>query len=62
MITTFNEYLEPSFELTKEETEELVETGYVVTDDGFCITMMDNEIKMYKEFDEYEGLTLYKEK
>lgn len=62
MITTFNEYLEPSFELTKEETEELVQTGFVVTDDGFCITMMDNHIQVFKEFEDYEGLSLYREK
>lgn len=62
MITTFNEYLEPSFELTKEETEELTETGFVVTDDGFCITMMDNHIQVFKEFEDYEGITLYREK
>ena len=50
----------PSFELDKLETQELVETGYVVTDDGFCITMMDNEITVYKEFEEYDGIKLYR--
>lgn len=58
MITTFNKDLVPSYELTKEETQELVETGYVVTDDGFCITMMDNQIQVFKEFEDYEGLKL----
>ena len=60
MKTTFNNEMVPSFELDKLETQELVETGYVVTDDGFCITMMDNEITVYKEFEEYEGIKLYR--
>ena len=30
---TFNEYLEPSYELTKEETEELEQTGYCYDDE-----------------------------
>lgn len=58
MKTTFNEDLVPSYELTKEETQELVETGFVVTDDGFCITMMDNQVQVFKEFEDYEGLKL----
>lgn len=65
MITKLNEYLIPSYELTKEETQELLESGYVETEDGFCITYTDDgfgkEIRIYKEFDEYDGLTLYKE-
>lgn len=58
MKITFNEDLVPSYELTKEETQELVETGFVVTDDGFCITMMDNQVQVFKEFEDYEGLKL----
>lgn len=59
MKTTFNEYLEPSFELTKEETQELEDTGFVITDDGICVTMLDNQdIRVWKEFEEYEGLKL----
>lgn len=59
MKTTFNEYLEPSYELTKEETQELEDTGFVITDDGICVTMLDNQdIRVWKEFEEYEGLKL----
>ena len=29
--------------LTKEETQELLDTGFVVTDNGYCITMVDDE-------------------
>ena len=65
MITHFNEDLVPSYELTKEETQELLETGFVETEDGFCITLLDDgcvkELRVYKEFDEYDGLTLNKE-
>ncbi len=59
MITTLNEDLIPSFELTREETQELEDTGFVITDDGICITMLDNQdIKVWKEFEEYDGLKL----
>lgn len=63
MITHFNSDLVPSYELTKEETQELLETGFLETDDGFCITYNPEfkEFKIYKEFDEYDGLTLNKE-
>lgn len=30
MLTRFNEFLEPSFELTREETQELEDTGFVI--------------------------------
>ncbi len=59
MLTRFNEFLEPSFELTREETQELEDTGFVITGDGFCVTMLDNQdIRVWKEFEEYEGLKL----
>ena len=59
MKTTFNEDLIPSYELTKEETQELEDTGFVITDDGICVTMLDNQdIRVWKEFEEYEGLKL----
>lgn len=59
MLTRFNEFLEPSFELTREETQELEDTGFVITDDGYCVTMLDNQdIRVWKEFEEYDGLTL----
>lgn len=65
MKTTFNSDLIPSYELTKEETQELLETGFLETEDGFCITYTNDgcvkEIRVYKEFDEYEGLKLYRE-
>lgn len=60
MITRYNEDLIPSYELTELETQELVETGYVETDDGFCITMRHNDIRVYKEFDEYDSLKLHR--
>lgn len=59
MIITFDENLTPSFELTARETQELLDTGFVVTDNGIAVAMLDNEIKVFKEFDEYDGLTLY---
>ena len=59
MITKFDESLTPSYELDAEETRELVETGYVVTD-GMCIVMMDNEITVYKEFEDYDSLKLHR--
>ena len=59
MIITFDENLTPSFELTASETQELEDTGFVVTDQGIAVAMLDDEIKVYKEFDEYDGLTLY---
>ena len=59
MLTRFNEDLIPSFELTREETQELEDTGFVITDDGICVTMLDNQdIRVWKEFEEYEGLKL----
>jgi hypothetical protein len=59
MTITFDEHLTPSFELTASETQELRDTGFVVTDQGIAVAMLDDEIKVYKEFDEYDGLTLY---
>lgn len=59
MLTRFNEDFIPSFELTREETQELEDTGFVITDDGYCVTMLDNQdIRVWKEFEEYEGLKL----
>lgn len=59
MITRFDKDLVPSYELDEEETRELVETGYVVTD-GMCIVMMDNQITVYKEFEDYDSLKLHR--
>ena len=59
MLTRFNKDLVPSFELTREETQELEDTGFVITDDGICVTMLDNQdIRVWKEFEDYNGLTL----
>ncbi len=59
MTITFDEFLNPSFELTREETQELEDTGFVITDDGYCVTMLDNQdIRVWKEFEDYDGLTL----
>ena len=59
MLTRFNEDFIPSFELTREETQELEDTGFVITDDGICVTMLDNQdIRVWKEFEEYDGLKL----
>ena len=59
MKVRFDENLIPSYELDEQETQELVETGYVVTD-GLCVVMMDNQITVYKEFEDYDGLTLHR--
>lgn len=59
MTISYNEFSEPSFELTREETQELEDTGFVITEEGYCITMLDNQdIRVWKEFEEYEGLKL----
>lgn len=43
------------FELTREETEELKQTGYVVTGD-YCIVEMDGEVTVYRLFTEWSSL------
>lgn len=55
MITKYNEFNEPSFELTRAETQELELTGYCVTEEGnYCIAKVeDNQYAMFKLFDEY---------
>lgn len=53
-------------ELTKEETQELLETGYVESEEGFCITYTDTgitkELRVYKSFEDYDGLKLWRDK
>ena len=44
--------------LTKEETQELLDTGFVVTDNGYCITMVDDEYTVWKPFTEWSGMKL----
>lgn len=47
------------FELTRSETQELEDTGYVVTDNGYCITMdSDGETQVWKPFLEWSGMKL----
>lgn len=46
------------FFLTKEETQELLDTGFVVTDNGYCITMIDDEYKVWQPFNEWSGMKL----
>lgn len=59
MTITFDEFLNPSFELTREETQELEDTGFVITDNGYCVTMLDNQdIRVWKQFEDYDGLKL----
>lgn len=59
MLIKYDEDLTPSFFLTKEETQELEETGFVITSEGYCVTMLDNQdIRVWKEFEDYDGLTL----
>lgn len=60
MIITFDEFLNPSFTLTRDETQELEDTGYVITDNGYCVTVdSDGNYQVWKEFEDYDGLTLY---
>ena len=59
MLITYDADKNPSFELTRSETQELEDTGYVVTDNGYCVTMdSDGEIAVWKLFDEYDSLKL----
>lgn len=53
-------------ELTKEETQELLETGYVESEEGFCITCTDTgitkELRVYKSYRELKFLKLWRDK
>ena len=54
---TFNEYLEPSYELTKEETEELEQTGYCYDDEEeIGVIKVGYEYVVVKPFEDYDGL------
>lgn len=46
------------FYLTKEETQELEETGYVVTNEDYCIVNIDGDYMVFKLFKEWSGMTL----
>lgn len=60
MITRIDEAGVKSFELTEEETQELQETGFVVTDNGYCITCLDGDYQMWEPFDDYSSFTLHR--
>lgn len=49
------------FELNEQESQELEETGYVITDDGYCIAEHNDCIKVFKELDEYSTRLTLKE-
>lgn len=51
--------LELNFDLDELQTQELVETGFVVIDD-YCITMINNDIMVYKAFEDYNGVKLFR--
>ena len=58
---TFNEYLEPSYELTKEETEELEQTGYCYDDEEeIGVIKVGYEYVVVKPFEDYDGLKFYR--
>ena len=58
MKVTFNEDLVPSYELTREETQELEETGYCYDEqeEVGVMALGDNEFIVVRPFDEYDGL------
>lgn len=45
------------FFLTKEETQELEETGYVVIDEEYCVVNLDGDYMVFKVFKEWSGMT-----
>ena len=59
MLITYDKNAVPSFELTRSETQELEDTGFVITNEGYCVTMLDNQdITVWKPFEDYDGLKL----
>lgn len=44
---------EQYFQLNEQESQELEETGYVITDDGYCFAEHNDCIMVFKELDEY---------
>lgn len=61
MLTRYNEYLEPHYYLTTEESKKLQENGFVVLEEDDMLITIDvfNEVKVYKLHEEYEAITLY---
>ena len=61
MIVRFNEDLIPSYELTETETQEVEETGFTFDEDeGIGVLLIDGRYVVVKEFDEWDGLKLYR--
>ena len=59
MLIEYDEYRTPSFKLTRAETQELEDTGFVVTEDGYCVTLdTDGNYKVCKEIEGYYELKL----
>ena len=57
MEVTFNEDLVPSYELTREETQELEETGYCYDDEEeIGVIKVGYEYVVVKPFEDYDGL------
>lgn len=59
MRVKFNSDLIPSYELTREETEELEQTGYCFDDEEqIGVIKIDDNYIVVKAFDEYESIKL----
>ena len=59
MRVKFNEFLEPSYELNKAETQELEQTGFMFNDEEqIGVIKIDDQYIVVKAFDEYESLKL----
>ena len=57
MKVTFNEDLVPSYELTREETQELEETGYCYDDEEeIGVIKVGYEYVVVRPFEDYDGL------
>lgn len=54
----YNADLEVQFHLNKIETNELEETGYCETEDGYCFTMNDGQISVYKRDTDWRDIKL----
>ena len=57
MKVTFNEDLVPSYELTREETQELEETGYCYDEqEEIGVIKVGYDYVMVRPFTDYDGL------
>ena len=61
MRVTFDSDLIPSYELTREETEELAETGYCYDEqeEVGVMALGDNRFIVVRPFADYDGLKFY---